>query len=68
MLNTKHDVTMKKKLLTLTAMLLTVHALMAETKTVGSPDGQLQVTITDDGGRAAYSIAMRPTWATSPRA
>ena len=58
MLNTKHDVTMKKKLLTLTAMLLTVHALMAETKTVGSPDGQLQVTITDDGGRAAYSIAM----------
>ena len=54
----KYDVTMKKKLLTLTAMLLTVHALMAETKTVGSPDGQLQVTITDDGGRAAYSIAM----------
>ncbi|MCI6550553.1 MAG: glycoside hydrolase family 97 protein [Prevotella sp.] len=28
----------------------------AETKTVTSPDGQLVVTLTDDGGRAAYDV------------
>ena len=48
--------TMKKKLLT-AAMLLSAIIAMAETKTVSSPDGRLQVTINDEGGRATYAVS-----------
>ena len=47
---------MKKKLLT-AAMLLSAIIAMAETKTVSSPDGRLQVTINDEGGRATYAVS-----------
>ena len=36
-------------------MLLATLAVAAETKTVSSPDGQLVVTITDEGGQAKYA-------------
>ncbi len=47
---------MKKKLLT-AALLLNAITVMAETKTVSSPDGRLQVTINDEGGRATYAVS-----------
>ena len=46
-----------KHTLTLAALLLaTLTVTATETKTVSSPDGRLQVTITDDGGQAVYSV------------
>lgn len=40
------------------AVLLTTAAAVAETKTVSSPNGQLQVTINDEGGRATYAVSL----------
>ena len=39
------------------AMLLNTMALMAMTGTVSSPNGQLKVTISDDGGVATYAVS-----------
>ena len=45
-----------KKQLTIASLLLATLTVAAETKTVSSPDGRLQVTITDEGGRATYTV------------
>ena len=45
-----------RKLLTMAAMLLTAVAATAEEKSVSSPDGRLQVTISNDGGQATYGV------------
>ena len=47
-----------KKLVIVTAMLLTaIGTMTAETKTVSSPDGRLVVTVSNENGRAYYSVS-----------
>lgn len=45
-----------KRLIAFAAVLLTAANMMAETKTVSSPDGRLVVTIEDNNGQATYSV------------
>ena len=47
---------MKRQLLTIFAIASTMAA-MAETREITSPNGKLKVTVSDDGGKAAYSVA-----------
>lgn len=46
-----------KRLLTTAAVLLTAISVMADDKTVSSPDGRLQVTVSTDDGRAYYTVS-----------
>jgi len=47
-----------KKIMTMAVLLLTVGTMTAEEKTVSSPDGQLQVVVSDNGGNATYSVIL----------
>jgi len=46
-----------KRTMTFAALLLTAITLMAETKTMSSPDGRLKITISDEGGLAIYAVS-----------
>lgn len=45
-----------RKLITLSLALLSSLTIMAENKTVASPDGRLVITVSNDGGHAAYAV------------
>jgi hypothetical protein len=49
---------MKRKMKTIAALLLIATMAVAETKTVSSPDGQLQVTVDDHDGLATYEVSL----------
>jgi len=55
-----------KKLTTLTALLLTAVTMMAETRTVNSPNNRIELTFSDDGGLATYSITYDGVQAMTP--
>ena len=48
---------MKRQLLTIFAIASTMAA-MAETREITSPNGELKVTVSDDGGKAAYCVTL----------
>ncbi len=48
---------MKKSMLTLSALAVAM-TVMAETREITSPDGGLKVTVSDEGGKAAYSVLL----------
>lgn len=46
-----------KRIKTIAMMLLTVVTMTAETRTVGSPNGKIQLTIDDGNGTATYAVS-----------
>ena len=46
-----------KRIKTIAMMLLTVVTMTAETRTVGSPNGKIQLTIDDSNGTATYAVS-----------
>ena len=55
-----------KRLITFAALLLTAVTMMAETRTLPSVGNSIELTISDDGGLATYSIAYEGVQAIIP--